>query len=226
MSKMKRPKFEDCLGLINQEIIKRKSKWSLSSIAWMDYDDVSQIIRFHIYQKWKQYNPEKPLQPWVSIIITNQLRNLIRNHYTNYARPCLRCDAAVDSDGCKIYKEQCDACPLFAHWKKYKQPATFVKLPVSIENHNYEVYEIPDNNNYGIEDIKKLHEVMKKILKPIEYQVYKGLYIDHEEESVVAKRLGFISNEKGRTPGYRQIKNITKSIIIKAKEYIEKEGLD
>lgn len=226
MRKIKRPKFEDCIDLINQEINKRKSKWNLSSISWMDYDDVSQIIRFHIFQKWKQYNPEKPLQPWISIIITNQLRNLIRNHYTNYARPCLRCDAAIDNDGCKIYKEQCEACPLFAHWKKYKQPATFVKLPVSIENHNYEVFDIQDNNSYGTEDIEKLHDVMKKILKPIEYQVYKGLYIDHAEESVVAKRLGFISNEKGRTPGYRQIKNITKSIIIKAKEYIEKEGLD
>ena len=64
---------------------------------------------------------------------------------------------------------------------------------------------------------------MKKILKPIEYQVYKGLYIENLDEAAVAKKLGFISNEKGRSPGYRQIKNITKSIIIKAKSYIEKE---
>jgi hypothetical protein len=226
MPKIKRPKFEDCLDLINIEINKRKSKWNLSSIAWMDFDDVSQIIRFHIHQKWKQYNPEKPLQPWISIIITNQLRNLIRNHYTNYARPCLRCDAAIDNDGCKIYKEQCESCPLYAHWKKNKQPATFVKLPVSIENHNYEVHGIEDNYSYRTEDIQKLHDIMKKILKPIEYQVYKGLYIDHLDEAAVAKKLGFISNEKGRSPGYRQIKNITKSIIIKAKIYIEKEGLD
>ena len=80
MPKIKRPKFEDCLDLINIEINKRKSKWNLSSIAWMDFDDVSQIIRFHIHQKWKQYDPAKPLQPWISIIITNQLRNLVRNH--------------------------------------------------------------------------------------------------------------------------------------------------
>lgn len=226
MAKIKRPKFEDCLDLINVEINKRKSKWNLSSISWMDFDDVSQIIRFHIHQKWKQYDPSKPLQPWISIIITNQLRNLIRNHYTNYARPCLRCDAAIDNDGCKIYKEQCESCPLYAHWKKYKQPATFVKLPVSIENHNYEVHDIPDTISYTNEDIQKLHDIMKNILKPIEYQVYKSLYIEHQEESIVAKKLGFISNEKGRSPGYRQIKNITKSIIIKAKNYIEKEGLD
>ena len=226
MSKIKRPKFEDCLDIINQEILKRKSKWNLSSIAWMDFDDVAQIIRIHIHQKWKQYNPEKSLQPWISIIITNQIRNLVRNHYTNYARPCLRCDAAVDSDGCKIYKEQCDACPLYAHWKKNKQPATFVKLPLSIENHSNEVFEMSENSNYQQGDEQKLHIVMKRILKPIEYTVYKGLYIDNKEEAEVAKSLGFISNEKGRAPGYRQLKNIQKSIIIKARKHIEEQGLD
>jgi hypothetical protein len=66
---------------------------------------------------------------------------------------------------------------------------------------------------------------MKKILKAGEYQVYKGLYIDHKEESEVAKKLGFISNEKGRAPGYRQLKNIQKSIISKAKKYMKDEGL-
>jgi Sigma-70 region 2 len=221
-----RPSFEDCLGLIDQEIIKRKGKWNLSSIAWMDFDDVSQIIRIHIYQKWSQYNPKKPLQPWISMIITNQIRNLIRNHYTNYARPCLRCDAAVDTDGCKIYKEQCEACPLFAHWKKNKQPATFVKLPLSIENHIHEIHEMKDNSGFGNKDEDKLHILMKKILKPIEYQVYKGLYIEYKEEAEVAKTLGFISNENGRKPGYRQIKNIQKSIVLKAREHIEREGLD
>ena len=225
MTKIKRPRFEDSLPLINQEIAKRRSKWSLSSIAWMDYDDVSQIIRIHIHQKWKQYNPEKPLQPWVGMIITNQIRNLVRNHYTNYARPCLRCDASIDTDGCKIYKEQCDSCPLYAHWKKNKQPANFVKLPLSIENHIHEIQEISEPSIYSRDDEEKLHIIMKKILKAVEYQVYKGLYIDHKEESEVAKKLGFISNEKGRAPGYRQLKNIQKSIISKAKKYMKDEGL-
>jgi len=226
MKKISRPKFEDCIDLINQEINKRKSKWNLSSIAWMDFDDVAQIIRIHLYQKWKQYDPTKPMLPWISIIITNQIRNLVRNHYTNYARPCLRCDAAIDTDGCKIYKEQCEACPLYAHWKKNKQPATFVKLPLSIENHNHEVFEMAESVNYTSRDEEKLHIVMKKILKPIEYQVYKGLYMEHKEEYEVAKKMGFISNEKGRSPGYRQLKNIQKAIISKAKKHIETEGLD
>ena len=67
---------------------------------------------------------------------------------------------------------------------------------------------------------------MKKILKPIEYKVYKGLFIDNESEEILAKRLGYISNEKNRIPGYKQIKNIKKSIIIKAKKCILNEEVD
>lgn len=221
-----RPKFEDCIGIIDTELAKRKGKWNLTSIAWMDWEDVCQIIRTHIWIKWTKYDPKKSLQPWVSTIITNQLRNLIRNHYTNYARPCLRCDAAVDTDGCKIYGKQCEDCPLFAHWKKYKEPATFIKLPVSMENHSNEVFEIPDATSYLSEDIEKLHAIMKKILKPLEFKVYKGLYIEHNDESHIAKKLGFHNNERGRTPGYRQMKNIKKLILDKARKHIKQEGLN
>ncbi len=223
---MKTLKFEDCIGVIDEELRKRKNKWTLTSVASIDFADIEQIIRFHIWRKWSQYNQKKQLRPWVSTIITNQLRNLIRNHYTNYARPCLRCDAAVDTDGCRIYGKQCDNCPLFGHWKKYKEPATFIKLPVSMENHSNEVFEIPDATSYLSEDIEKLHAVMRKILKPLEFKVYKGLYIDHKDEAQIAKQLGFSNNERGRTPGYRQMKNIKKIILDKARKHTSREGLN
>jgi hypothetical protein len=222
---MSHPKFEDCLPIIDIEIAKRRNKWTLTSLASIDYSDISQIIRIHIWKKWSQYDSKKPLQPWVSTIITNQLRNLIRNYYGNYARPCLKCDAAIDTDGCKIYGKQCESCPLFAHWKKYKEPATFVKLPVSMENHTNEVFEIADSVSYLTEDIEKLHSTMKRILKPIEWKVYKGLYIDHKDENQIAKHLGLITNEKGRTPGYRYLINLKKQIIKKAQIYIKAHGL-
>ena len=46
----KKLKFEDCIEKINQEIAKRKNKWNLTAINWMDFDDVSQILRLHIYK--------------------------------------------------------------------------------------------------------------------------------------------------------------------------------
>ena len=37
--------FEECINEIDVEIGKRRGKWCLSAICWMDYDDVSQILR-------------------------------------------------------------------------------------------------------------------------------------------------------------------------------------
>src|SRR5438045_6798069 len=109
-SKKQKPHYNDYREIIDAEIAKRRYKWNLNSLAWMDYDDVAQIIRLHIYTKWDQYDPSRPIQPWLNAVISSQTKNLIRNNYGNYARPCLRCDAAEDNDGCKIYNKQCDDC--------------------------------------------------------------------------------------------------------------------
>lgn len=226
MKKNKKPRYEDFSHIIDEEIAKRKYKWALNSLAWMDYLDVSQIIRIHIHTKWHQYDAARPIQPWLNAVISSQIKNLIRNHYGNYARPCLRCDAAEDNDGCKIYKKQCAECPLFADWKKRKQPAHNIKLPVSIENHSNEVSQISDETQDISRQIEKVHVKMKEVLKPIEYKVYEGLFILNEDEGKVAAKLGYISNEKGRPPGYKQIKNIRKSIIIKIKKCISNGEID
>ena len=94
----KKPKFEDFITEIDAEIAKRKNKWNLSAINWMNFEDVSQILRIHIFKKWHLYDPVKPLGPWLNRLISNQIKNLIRNNYGNYSRPCLRCDAAEGED--------------------------------------------------------------------------------------------------------------------------------
>ena len=124
MARFKKREFEDCISEIDLEIKKRKNKWSLTSLAWMDYDDVSQIIRIHIYKKWDMYDQEKPLGPWLNRLITNQIKNLIRNNYGNYCRPCLKCAAAEGEKDCNIYEKQCSDCPLYSHWEKNKKRAT------------------------------------------------------------------------------------------------------
>ena len=105
------PKFEECIDQIDQEIRKRRNKWNLTALSWMDFDDVSQILRIHIYKKWDLYDPKKPLCPWLNRIISNQIKNLIRNNYGNYTRPCLRCAAAEGENLCAIYEKQTDECP-------------------------------------------------------------------------------------------------------------------
>ena len=115
--------FEDRISEIDAEISKRKGKWNLSALCWMDFDDVSQILRIHIYKKWHLYDHSKPLAPWLNRIISNQIKNLIRNNYGNYARPCVKCAAAEGEKGCVIYQSQCSTCPLYAHWAKNKKRA-------------------------------------------------------------------------------------------------------
>jgi hypothetical protein len=41
-----------------------------------------------------------------------------------------------------------------------------------------------------------------------------------------AERLGYISNEAKRAPGYKQIKNLRKSIILKFKKALKEGQLD
>ena len=61
MSRRKKPKFEDFIGQIDIEIKKRKSKWNLTALSWMDFDDVSQILRIHIFKNGTYTIPKNHL---------------------------------------------------------------------------------------------------------------------------------------------------------------------
>jgi DNA-directed RNA polymerase specialized sigma24 family protein len=219
-------KFEACINLINTEILKRKNKWTLSTLNWIDFEDVSQIIRFHIYKKWNLYDEKKPMLPWINRIISNQIKNLIRNNYGNYARPCLKCAAALGESECRIYGQQDQGCPMFNNWTKTKKNAYDLKMAVSIEDHSYEI-----NNQVCINsDIQKatqnLHEKMKQVLKPVEWKVYELLYINHKTEEQVCKILKFKYDKEAKSAYNKQLKNIQKSIIRKAKQSLANGEVD
>ena len=213
-------KFEDHIEQIDAEIKKRKSKWNLTALSWMDFDDVSQILRIHIFKKWHLYDPQKPLNPWINRIISNQIKNLIRNNYGNYCRPCLKCAAAESGDLCYIYGKQSESCPLFANWMKTRKQAYDAKLPVSINDHEIEINaaEYSDIDIFAL--MEKLNEKMKETIKSSEWKIYKALYIDNMSEEDAATLMGYKTNEKNRVPGYKQIKNVKKSIIVKVKKII------
>lgn len=222
----KKPSFESLIDVINSEIVKRKSKWNLTAINWMDFSDVAQILRIHIYKKWHLYDYKKPLAPWVNRIISNQIKNLIRNNYSNFTRPCLKCAAAEGEDGCTIYNLQCNRCPLYANWEKSKKNAHDTKLTLSIENHSQEINDMPINNFNMEQTAKNIHYKMQKVLKPIEWKVYQYLYIDGKDEEQTAKLMGYRTTEKNRIAGYKQIKNIKKIIIFKVKKHLYNGDID
>jgi RNA polymerase sigma factor (sigma-70 family) len=218
--------FEDKISEINQEINKRRHKWNLTTLAWMDFSDVSQILRIHIYKKWNLYDPKKPLAPWVNRIVSNQIKNLIRNNYGNYSRPCLRCAAAEQEDGCTIYASQCSKCPLYAKWEKSKKSAHDIKLPVALENHTQEVHNIIEDEIDIEKTAKNIHAKMQQVLKPIEWKFYELYYIKHKSEEESAKLMGYKTTEKNRKIGYKQVKNLKKSIMIKVKKYLYNGDID
>ena len=217
--------FEKNILFINEEILKRKSKWSLTAVNWMDFDDVSNIIRAHIYNKWHLYKSEKPLGPWLNTIISNQIKNLIRNNYTNYAKPCVRCAAAESDTGCAIYEVQGEDCPLYKEWTKTKKNAYDIKLAPPISS--YQDIKAQESQYFDYEtNIQAFNKKIKEVLKDHEYKIYRLLFMENKTELEVAKEMGYGTNEQGRSPGYKQIKNVQKKIIAKAKKLLEKGEID
>jgi len=218
--------FEEKIREIDNEIYKRRGKWHLTSLAWMDFNDVAQILRIHIYKKWALYNQTKSLAPWVNRIISNQMKNLIRNNYCNYSRPCLKCSAFEGENLCGIYGKQCNACPLYAKWEKNKKSAYDVKLPVTLENHTQEVFLMKEDLTNIEKTAGNIHKKMMQVLKPIECKFYDLVYIKHKTEEEAAKIMGYRTSEKNRSAGYKQVKNLKKSIMVKVRKYLYSDDID
>tara|TARA_R100001015_G_C4523953_1_gene92198 strand:- start:252 stop:674 length:423 start_codon:yes stop_codon:yes gene_type:complete len=132
----------------------------------------------------------------------------------------LKCAAAESGDLCYIYGKQSEACPLFANWVRTRKQAYDAKLPVSINDHEYEINSAEYSDIDIISLMNKLNIKMKEILKPAEWKIYKALYIDNLSEEKAATLMGYKTNEKNRVPGYKQIKNVKKAIIQKVKKII------
>ena len=99
-------------------------------------------------------------------------------------------------------------------------------MALPLEKHREQVNEVevsPADIELGI---LKLNKKLKEILKPNEWIVYEGFYMMNKTESEIAETLNFKTTEKNRTPGYKQIKNIQKSILTKARKILEKNDLD
>jgi hypothetical protein len=231
MKKRKKKKFEDMYEIIDDIIKKRKVKWRLKAITWFDFEDIEQIIKLHIFKKWHLWDQSRPIEPWVNRIATNQIRNIIRNNYTSFAKPCLSCPfnnskgieySYENACGFTASKTQCNECPLYAKWEKVKKPAYDVKMTVSLENHkNYHLnFESSKEHDYKSAE-NKLHNLMKSNLTDKQFLVYKMFFIDCLPDDQIAKILKFKTREKGRKAGYKQIKNLKKMLYIKAQKLVQ-----
>jgi RNA polymerase sigma factor (sigma-70 family) len=229
-------RFEDNLDVINQEIERRRSSWRLKAVAWMDFDDVAQMILTHIYTKWEQWDAKKPLRPWLYRLISNQLKNILRNNYGSFARPCLNCPFNQGSAGstdptkselCTYTKSglQCDECPVYRKWQRTKKSASDIKLPLPMENHSQEVYNLPCDFFNQEDCIERLVDELEKVLTPKQFKVFRMKFIEGKSDDEISKVMGYITSEKNRQAGYRQIKHIQKTIREKTAKILETKDI-
>lgn len=222
----KKLSFENCSLIIDEEIKKRRHKWKLTFLTHMDYDDVSQIIKLHIFQKWDKYNQKFPLIPWLNRVITNQIKNISRNNFVNFVKPCFRCPHSLGSLGCKLYGEQGSPCSLFENWEKNKKNEYNLSTAEPLDKRGYEI-EDKRSGSFTLEkNIEKIHCKMKECLKPNEWKIYELLYIKGKNKLEVAQLMNYKTNEKNRNPGYKNIKKIEKNIIAKIKKLFKNDEID
>jgi DNA-directed RNA polymerase specialized sigma24 family protein len=220
--------YEENESIIDEELKKRRSKWYLKNIQHMDFDDVSQIIRAHIHKKWHLWDQSRPLKPWLNSVIGNNIKNLIRNNYGSFSKPCDKCpfnEGGKDSNLCSYTSsgEQSEECPVFDKWAKSKQEAFNVRVPASYDANEFE-FGCSFESHIDMENAeKRLHEQMEKRLSKKHFALYRMLYIEGMKEEEAAVKIGFKTTEKGRSPGYAQIKNLKKVFQELARKIVKEE---
>lgn len=219
--------FEDKLPQIEIALERKRSKWDLDAVAYVDYDDIKQIIMAHIHKKWTLWDQTKPIEPWLSRVVSNQFKNLLRNHYGNYARPCLRCKFNSGGDSCSknFSGVQDNSCLEYKDWELKKKSAYNIKLAVTMENHIYEIQEKKDNFLDIESAAKKLSIAIEPHLSSRHFKAFNMLFIQNCTEEEVAKYLGFKTSERKRSAGYKQIKNLKKIFQEKAKEILKNKDI-
>lgn len=220
--------FEDKVEELNELLSKYRAKWQLNALSWLDYDDICQIIRIHIFNKWHLWDQTRPFKPWASMVISNQIKNAIRNNYSNFAKPCLKCPHYLGGEGCSFTKNgiQNEECDIFAKWKEKKSVAYNVKLPLPIEDGIFLGHSDYGDSFCYESSSKKLHDAILSELNDKHKLIYKMLIIDGRQEEEVAKKFGFKADiKKRKNARYKQISNLKKKFYEMATRIIKDKDI-
>ena len=224
-----RIKFEDRAEEIDGEIAKRRGKWQLNALSYMDFEDVSQLLRIHILNKWDKWDQSRPLAQWVNRVITRRMINIARDNYGHLAPPCNGCKHNLDADHCSFTTNglKCAECPLYKKWQGRKESGYNIKLASSIDSEFFSekniVSSLSDYLDYDSTS-NKLHAAMKKKLTDSQWRVYKLMFIDNMDDDEIAKILKLKSNEN-RKPGYRHLFLLKAKFLELAKTVIKEQDI-
>jgi|TARA_B100001059_G_scaffold77521_1_gene75239 DNA-directed RNA polymerase specialized sigma24 family protein len=202
-------KYEDFQDLIDLAVKKQKSRWRLDAIKWFDFEDVEQVVKSHIAQKWHMWDQTRPLEPWLSRVITNRMWNLIRNHYGSYIKPCSTCIHARDELCAKTKSGNQDvSCKDFAKWSKKKKYGLELKTAGSLDETD-SIGNVRCNSHFDYDGhIDKLNQEMRNRLSEKHFTAYHMLYFEECSEEDIAIFMGYKITDATRKTGYRQVKNL------------------
>jgi len=203
--------FEECLPIIQVEVAKKKVKWRLTSLRHIDFNDVSNILLNHVYTKWYLYDQTRPLRNWLHGLLSNRMRNIIRDNFGAWKRPCLKhCPYFGGGTVCTLYGTQCNKCDLYAKWESGSKLKLEILMPHSVDSPiesdegSFVQTQLQDKTcNFLNFDIKipEFNDLLQEKLKPLEWKTYKYLFIDHLSDVECAKNLGYditgLKNSKG-----------------------------
>jgi DNA-directed RNA polymerase specialized sigma subunit len=221
-----KPPFEQMIPLAVIEINKWRNGWTLSSLA---FEDVSQILLLHAFNKYYQFEPSKgEFTHWVNRMISNRMKNILRDNLQKFSRPCVQgCQFNLGDNSCGYTesKTQCSECPLYAKWKKKKEAEYNIKQGLSLDSHVQEINNIQSDFT-DIDQYKRmLGEKLPNYLTVQEFRIYRLLFEEHKTEREVGEILKFAKAKNDGVPGYQTIHKAKIKIIKMAKKVIFEEGI-
>ena len=222
---MKKPLFDEMIPAIMVEINKRRSRWTLSSLA---FEDVSQMLLIRAFNKYDTFDPKiGEFSHWINRLISNTLINILRDNLQKFTRPCVQgCQFNLGDNHCGFTSsgKQCEECPLFKKWKRKKESEYNIKQCLSLDTHIQEVNNI-QNDFINVDDYKRLlDEKMPIYLTTQELKIYNLLFTDHKSMQDVGKILKFKQASNSNVSGYQTIHKARKKIVDVAKKIISEEG--
>jgi hypothetical protein len=218
--------FEECYPEIEAIIEKKRGSWTYKADLMMDFDDVKMQIIAHINAQWPKYDQARHLGGWVSTIFKRKFINLLRDLYMSTSSPCNRCACNLGNSICSMYGEQGVECPLYAKWSKSKRHSHEVRMPLPLENHIQEVCAIPQESLDLDRAAEGLHAKIKEKLTQSEWEVYRRLYIEGQDEAKIAEELGFKTTESGRKRGYKRILQVKALAYKHGSEILKNDGIE
>lgn len=235
-------RFNEAAPILQDLISKRKGSWTLTTV--MEWQDVSSIILTKLYNNFWRYDPTRPLNHWANVVITNELKNLIRNNLVRYLKPCsaannygARCSFNEGANRCGWTKSgvQDSSCRFYAAWEKKKKDKYAIATPLSLDDEGpdegsprsmHDTLPSDPGNFIDIEGAKKVIDAkMLKLLNKEEGTIYRLLYIKHLSPEAVGKKMGYKKQQNSDIPGYLKLKKSMAKFREMAEGIVSREGL-